>query len=98
MSASADPQPIELENSMKQYFNESITTLDQAYSFFAQLHSDGLLFHPDDHPETVVCGSGFRLFTDTEAAALTLRIAEVYAVDPDPCKYILTNLNEKDLT
>lgn len=75
---------------MKPYFTDPINSLEEAHAFFDKLNSDGLLFHPEDSPESIVDGDGNPLFTPDECTLLEQRIAEVYLFDEDPCAYCLT--------
>lgn len=43
-------------------------TFDGALYWFSELQTRGLLFHPEDAPETIVASSGTALFTKSEAA------------------------------
>jgi len=48
--------------------NKSRFALERWYQ---QLHANGLLFHPDDHPEDIVSlATGARVFTPEECATL----------------------------
>ena len=75
---------------MKNYFTAPITSLAEAHAFFDQLHADGLLFHPEDAPESVVDAFGLALFTSDECDVLELRLLEVSLFDEDPCEYCMT--------
>lgn len=73
---------------MKAYFKIPITSKAQAHQFLMNLHQDGLLFHPEDRPETILKDAGpDMLFTAREAHMLTKRMAEVYLFDNDPCAF-----------
>jgi hypothetical protein len=74
---------------MKAYFTQPIKSKDDAYRFFDQLYRDGLLFHPEDSPDSIVGPDSMPLFTTEECIHLTYRIAEVYQFDLDPCAYCL---------
>lgn len=80
---------------MKALFTTPIKSLEEAHAFFRALVEEHLLFHPEDSPDTIVDGFGRRLFNAEEATLLAARIAEVYEVDPDPCKFIVDNLLPK---
>lgn len=43
--------------------------IGEVYRWFAEIYVAGLLYHPDEPAETIVCDEG-RLFTDEEAAVL----------------------------
>lgn len=75
---------------MKPYFTTPITSLAEAGAFFTQLAADGLLFHPEDDPVTVVGSWSGPLFNADEVIALRERIEEVYTFDPDPCAFCNT--------
>lgn len=75
---------------MKNYFTAPITSLAEAHAFFDQLHADGLLFHPEDAPESVVDAAGNPLFTQAESDVLELRLVEVSLFDEDPCEYCMS--------
>lgn len=75
---------------MKPYFTNPINSLEEAHAFFDKLNRDGLLFHPEDSPESIVDIYGIHLFTPDECTLLEQRIAEVYLFDADPCTYCLT--------
>jgi hypothetical protein len=78
---------------MKQYFLEPIKTVEEAHEFFKSLDRDGLLFHPEDSPASIVkVLTGEPTFTD-EVRLLAYRIEEVYVVDQAPCEFILSLLN-----
>lgn len=66
------------------YFFVPIKSIENAYAFMRALHADGLLFHPDDRPDTIIDGNGHALFTAAEAVLLTARMDEVFQYDPDP--------------
>lgn len=72
---------------MKDYFLKPITSLAEAGEFFTSLARDGLLFHCEDDPGTVVGNAGYALFKPDEVTALRERIKEVYQFDPDPCAF-----------
>lgn len=74
---------------MKTYFTEPITNLDAAQGFYHKLHSDGLLFHPEDSAETIIGGNDQPLFNAAEATMLNARVAETYGFIPDPCAFCL---------
>lgn len=82
-----------LKDLMRTYFVTPIKTLEDAHAFFTALHAEHLLFHPENAPETIIDYRGMPLFTAEEAAEITKRIDEVYAVDSDPCAFILDTLN-----
>lgn len=76
---------------MRDYFLTPITKSQDAEGFFFCLYQDGLLFHPEDDPSTVInAQSGKRIFTDSEAPLIRQRIDEVYEVMDDPCDFILS--------
>lgn len=81
---------------MKTYFLDPIKSEADAEGFFFCLHQDGLLFHPEDDPSTVINGqSGAMLFSDSEVPLIRERIEEVYSVMDDPCDFIL-RMTESD--
>ncbi len=81
---------------MKTYFLTPIKSESEAESFFFMLHQDGMLFHPDDDPSTVINGqSGEMLFTDLEVPLIRQRIDEAYEFMDDPCDFIIT-ITESD--
>lgn len=75
------------------FFRVPVTSLQQAHKFFDSLFEAGLLFHPDDSPESVVDGFGLRLFSDMEVDVLEQRIAEISQFDADPAEYCLGLIN-----
>lgn len=79
---------------MKPYFKTPIKTLEDSNEFFNALHKDGLLFHPEEGPASIIGVGGKFLFTSEEAAELDKRLDEVYMVDGDPCDYILNLINK----
>jgi len=78
------------------YFHTAIDSLEGAHAFLEALRDDGLLFHPEDSPDTIVDHFGLRLFTDEEAALAKQRISEVYRFDQDPCAYCLALARPSD--
>ena len=68
-------------------FSKPITSLQAAHEFFDRLAAEGLLFHPEDSPDSIVDSTGELLFTPEEAALIEERIAEVHEYDADPCAY-----------
>lgn len=83
---------------MKTYFLDPIKSEADAEGFFFCLYQDGLLFHPEDDPATIVKGqSGALLFTDAEVLIIRQRIDEIYSVMDDPCEFIL-RMTEPDFT
>jgi hypothetical protein len=79
---------------MKPYFLNPLTSLADCEGFFFCLDQDGLLFHPEDDPASVINANG-RIFNDEEANAIRQRIGEVYEFMDDPCEFILS-MNEPD--
>jgi hypothetical protein len=73
---------------MNPLFLTPIKSEADAEGFFFCLDQEGLLFHPEDDPSTVINANG-PLFTAEEAEALRQRIDEVYEFMDDPCEYIL---------
>jgi hypothetical protein len=74
---------------MKPYFLTPLTSLADCEGFFFCLEQDGLLFHPEDDPASVINEQG-RIFNDSEANAIRQRISEAYELMDDPCEFILT--------
>lgn len=70
-----------------------IRSLEQAHQFLRDLFDMGLLFHPEDSPDSVTDPFGAQLFTDDEAELLAQRIGEVYLHDTNPCAFCLTLVN-----
>lgn len=59
-----------------------LTSADHARKWILALRSDGLEFHYDDDPATVMSG-GYRIFTNTEASYLRHRMEQVFdLIDP----------------
>ncbi len=81
------------ETEMKPYFKTPITSKAGAHAFFDQLNADGLLFHPEDSPESIVGADGGPLFTPAECVEMRRRIQEVYEFDDDPCGHCLDLIN-----
>jgi hypothetical protein len=73
---------------MNPLFLTPIKSEAEAEGFFFCLNQQGLLFHPEDDPASVINANG-RLFNDEESEALRQRIDEVYEFMDDPCEYIL---------
>jgi hypothetical protein len=81
---------------VKTYFLDPIKSFADAEGFFFCLHQDGLLFHPEDDPSTVINGqSGAMLFSDSEVPLIRQRIDEAYEFMNDPCEFIL-RMTESD--
>lgn len=86
---------------MKDYFKIPIDNRIEAEEFFNKLHSDDLLYHPDDSAHDILllspCPSEggpdafVNLFSKEEADLLDERMNEIYLVHSDPCEYILDN-------
>lgn len=54
------------------------TTFDSALRWFSELQCNGLLFHPEDDPATIVeIANGIPVFTDTEVQELHFLIREL---------------------
>lgn len=69
----------------REYFLDPIRTRDEAEAFILLLAKDGLLWHFDDHPDTIISGAtNSPLFTDAEAAAADCRAHELFDVMGDP--------------
>ena len=82
------------EIEMKDYFKKPITSLAEAHAFFRKLHEDGMLFHPEDAPITVLKGGGPELlFTREESWEVWERLKEVYNYDKDPCAFCVALVN-----
>ena len=77
---------------MKDYFKVPLTSLEAAHAYLRKLHEDGLLYHPDDDASTIVNRGGTHIFTAVESVHLNQRMAEVFSFDPDPCAFILDQL------
>lgn len=75
---------------MKTYSLRPIKSTHEAYAFLALLYRDGLSFHPDDQPSSILALGKGKLFTDEEARVLEHRMAEVHAVLADPAAFLLT--------
>jgi hypothetical protein len=73
---------------MKHYFLTPLASLADCEGFFFCLDQDGLLFHPEDDPASVITDQDL-LFNDEEVKALRQRIDEIYQFMDDPCEYIL---------
>jgi len=70
-------------------FTKPITSENDAEQFFYALENEGLLFHPEDDPATIVNKDGERIFTDAECPLIAQRITEVYRYMLDPCEFIV---------
>lgn len=70
----------------REYFLQPITSRAQAEQFCMSLEAHGLSFHFDDPVDDIVSlPSGARTFNDGEAAALRLRVNELFEhLDGDP--------------
>lgn len=73
---------------MNPLFLTPIKSEADAEGFFFCLDQEGLLFHPEDDPSSVINAHG-PIFTAEESEALRQRIDEVYEFMDDPCAYIL---------
>jgi len=73
---------------MNPLFLTPIKSEADAEGFFFCLDQEGLLFHPEDDPSSVINAHG-QLFTAEEAEALRQRIDEIYEFMDDPCEFIL---------
>ena len=74
---------------MNPLFLTPIKSESDAEGFFFCLHQEGLLFHPEDDPASVINANG-RIFNDEEANAILQRINEAYEFMDDPCEFILS--------
>ena len=74
---------------MNPLFLTPIKSESDAEGFFFCLDQEGLLFHPEDDPSSVINANG-TLFTAEESEALRQRIDEVYEFMDDPCEFILS--------
>lgn len=69
----------------RSYFLQPIRTMQQAEAFIMRLERDGLTWHFDDAPDTIINGTTRTpLFTNAEAAAATCRVDELFEVMGDP--------------
>ena len=67
------------------YFTAPLASEDMARDFIKALCSDGLDFHFDDDPASIINGgTGVRVFTDAEAAFLRQRVKELHELLADP--------------
>ena len=84
---------------MKTYFKTPITSEKEAEDFFFKLSEDNLLYHPEDSAHDIIefapCPSeggpdaNYNTFTNEEADELDKRMAEVFEILEDPCKFVL---------
>jgi hypothetical protein len=74
---------------MNPLFLTPIKSEADAEGFFFCLDQEGLLFHPEDDPSSVINAHG-QLFTAEESEALRQRIDEIYEFMNDPCEFILS--------
>ena len=81
---------------MNPLFTTPLTSFADCEGFFFCLDQQGLLFHPEDDPATVINDQG-QLFNPEEVKALRQRIDEVYEFMDDPCEFILS-MTESDFT
>jgi hypothetical protein len=70
-------------------FTKPITSESDAEQFFYDLENEGLLFHPEDDPLTVVDTHGNLIFTPDDVPLINQRITEVYRYMLDPCEFIV---------
>ena len=84
---------------MKEYFNKPIGSKEQVEDFLNKLHSDDLLFHPEDNPKDIIIkdadGKFVELFNKEECKLLDQRLKEVWEHYDDPCEYIMDNIYQK---
>lgn len=82
---------------MNPLFTTPITSANDAEAWFFDMDQQGLVFHPEDDPSSIVRNiDGVRLFTDDEAAALRDRIDECYMYLDDPCATALAIVRGPD--
>lgn len=63
------------------YMRAPIVSREGAEMFIRALYADGLLFHFDDSPETIInVHSGAPIFTPTQCDLVRARVAEMFAV------------------
>ena len=69
----------------REFLLDPITTRKEAEDFIIELERQGLMWHFDDAPDTVINGNTRTpLFTDAEAAAAACRVWELREVMGDP--------------
>tara|TARA_R100000278_G_C5439788_1_gene153270 strand:- start:70 stop:366 length:297 start_codon:yes stop_codon:yes gene_type:complete len=77
----------------RDYFNQSISTADEAQSFLIRLYLTGDFFHPEDSPYDIVVEgedqNDENLFSREECKQLEHRMEEVWSVLDDPCEFML---------
>ncbi len=75
------------------YMTTAIQSQADAESFLFQLDQDGLLFHPDDDPASIIGADGKPTFTPAQADTVRQRMVEVFQYLDDPCAYALALSN-----
>lgn len=71
---------------MNPLFITPITTADEAKRWFADMHTQKMLFHPEDDANDIMrFGENKHLFTKKEAKAINARMDEIFSLLPDPC-------------
>ena len=76
---------------MNALFTTPITNQQQAEDWLWGMHNEGLSFHPEDSPDTVISSrTKTRIFTDAECVHVRDRITEVYMYLDDPCDVLLS--------
>lgn len=69
-------------------YTRQITNLDEGKAFVEELHRTGNMFHFEDSPQSIGntddLGRWIYSFTQEECGHLTLRVAELYALDWSP--------------
>lgn len=81
---------------MNNLFLTPICSESDGHGFLFQLYQLGLSYHPEDNAREVVRRGGERVFTDSEAAALNLRMFEAFEHVADPCAFLLDLMHGTD--
>lgn len=69
----------------KNRFRQPLQTIEQATAFIRWLCENGIDFHFDDSPETVINHhTGERLFADEDCRPVRDRVNDLFRILPDP--------------
>ena len=76
---------------LKMNFHNPIKSQNDAEQFFYDLENEGLLFHPEDDPATIINDQGKLIFASDDVELINQRIDEVYMFMVDPCEFIINS-------
>ena len=77
-------------------YRTPLQTLDDCIQWFIDLRDEGLLFHPEDDPASIVRSlNGAPVFAPDDVPHIRARIDECFALLDDPCQVALDILRDE---